>query len=275
MKRWMPARAVIWFILGAFALFGNAYAQRDVPFVPTPQSVVDEMLRLAEIDSDDTVYDLGSGDGRIVITAAERYGARGVGVDSDPERIREAKENAQQAGVADRVEFIEGDLFKADLSKATAVTLYLLPSVNEQLRPKLLEELEPGTPIVSHSFDMGEWEPDQQASVSEGTIYKWTVPAKVAGTWRLDGIGQAPVTLNLNQKFQKVEGTAQVGDATVPLQDARLEGDVLRFTLADGSGQSFRGRVNEKKGAMEGVDLAWRGERLAVGAPSASGEMSD
>ncbi len=274
MKRSIPALAVAWLILGTFVLFGSAYAERDVPFVPTPQSVVDEMLRLAEIDSKDTVYDLGSGDGRIVITAAQRYGARGVGVDSDPERIRESNENAHKAGVADRVQFIQGDLFKTDLSKATAVTLYLLPSVNTQLRPKLLAELKPGTPVVSHSFDMGDWEPDQRVSVSEGTIYKWTVPAKVAGTWQVTGIGQAPVTLNLSQIYQKVEGTAETGGKTVALQDARVDGEVLSFTLADGSGQSFHGRVKDKGGAMEGTDVAWRAQRLAVGAPAAGG-MAD
>lgn len=266
MKRWLHLQAMA-LMVSALALLGPAHAEDDVPYVPTPQSVVDEMLRLANIDGNDTLFDLGSGDGRIVITAAQRYGARGVGVDSDPERIRESKENARTAGVAGRVRFIQGDLFEADLRGASAVTLYLLPSVNLRLRPKLLAELKPGTPVVSHSFDMGEWEPDQQVSVSEGTIYKWTVPAKVAGTWQLTGIGQAPVTLSLNQTFQKVKGTAEIGGSTVPLQDARLEGDVLSFTLANGSSQSFHGRVKEKGGAMEGVNLAWRGQRLAVGAP--------
>ncbi len=268
MKRWMHLQSTA-LLIAALVLFGAAQAERDVPFVPTPQSVVDEMLRLANIDSNDTLYDLGSGDGRIVITAAQRYGARGVGVDSDPERIRESNENAQKAGVADRVRFIQGDLFDADLSDASAVTLYLLPSVNERLRPKLLAELPPGTPVVSHSFDMGMWEPDEKVSVAEGIIYKWIIPAKVAGMWQLTGIGQAPVTLNLNQSYQKVKGTAEIGGKTVPLQGARLEGDVLSFMLADG--QSYRGRVKSKEGAIEGVNLAWRGQRLAVGAPAAGG----
>lgn len=270
MKRWIYLQTTA-LLIAAVTLFDPAQAERDVPFVPTPQSVVDEMLRLAGIDANDTVYDLGSGDGRVVITAAQRYGAHGVGVDSDPERIREGKENAKQAGVADRVRFIQGDLFDADLTKATVVTLYLLPEVNIRLRPKLLQELKPGTPVVSHSFDMGEWEPDQRTWVTEGLIYVWTVPAKVAGTWRITGIGQAPMTLTLTQVFQKVEGTAQLSGKTIPLLDARLNGDVLSFALGDASGRSYRGRVKGKEGVIEGMDVAWHGQRLAVGAPASAG----
>ena len=150
----------------------------DVVYVPTPTKVVDAMLKAAEVGPKDVLYDLGSGDGRIPITAAKRWGTRGVGIDIDPQRIREAKRNAQQAGVTDKVKFIEGDLFEADLSEATVITLYLLPNLNLRLRPTLLE-LEPGTRIVSHAFDMGDWEPEQTIDVDGATVYHWTVPETV------------------------------------------------------------------------------------------------
>lgn len=150
----------------------------EVPFVPTPEDTVDQMLRLAEVRPGDIVYDLGSGDGRIVITAVRKYGARGVGVDIDPERVTEANQNARKAGVAQQVEFRQGDLFKAEIGEATVVTLYLLPSVNERLKPKLLSELRPGTRIVSHAFDMGDWKPVREMEVDGRTLYLWVVPER-------------------------------------------------------------------------------------------------
>jgi len=147
----------------------------DVGFVPTPEDVVAGMLRLASVKRGDVVYDLGSGDGRIVIAAAKRYGARGVGIDIDPERIEEASRNARAAKVSDRVRFLNQDLFESDLSEATVVTLYLLPRLNLRLRPKLLAELKPGTRVVSHGFDMGDWKPDRVAQVGSTTIYLWTI----------------------------------------------------------------------------------------------------
>ena len=158
----------------------QAVAQRDpdVPFVPTPNEVVDEMLKLADVKKGEVLYDLGSGDGRIVITAAQRYGARGVGVDIDPQRISEANENAKSAGMADRVKFIQGDLFEAKFADANIITLYLLPGVNLKLKPRLLAELKPGTRIVSHSFDMGDWKPEKQMDVNGRRIYLWKVPAR-------------------------------------------------------------------------------------------------
>lgn len=153
--------------------------QADVPYVPTPQAVVDEMLKIANVGKDDLVYDLGSGDGRIVITAAKTYGARGVGIDINPRLVQEATENARDAGVGNMVEFRQQDLFKTDLSKATVVTLYLLPRINLQLRPKLLQELKPGTRIVSHAFSMGDWKPEKVVRVNGRTIYYWTVPKQV------------------------------------------------------------------------------------------------
>jgi len=150
----------------------------DVPYVPTPQHVVDEMLRLGGVKKGDFLIDLGSGDGRIVISAARDHGARGLGIDLNPERIQEANANAKAAGVTDRVEFRQGNLFEQDLSKADVLTLYLLPSVNEQLRPKLLRELRPGTRVVSHSFDMGDWEPTKTVEVDGRTLYLWVIPEK-------------------------------------------------------------------------------------------------
>ena len=151
----------------------------DVPYVPTPPEVVDEMLRLAEVGPDDRLYDLGSGDGRIVITAAERFGTRGIGVDIDPERVEEANANAEAANVTDLVEFREQDLFETDFSDATVVTLYLLSEVNLRLRPRLLQELEPGTRIVSHAFNMGDWEPEEVVNLDGRMVYYWTVPEEV------------------------------------------------------------------------------------------------
>lgn len=155
--------------------------QKDVPYVPTPQNVVDEMLTLARVKKNDVVYDLGCGDGRLVITAVSKYGAkRGFGVDIDPQRIEESNANAKTAGVTDRVSFAVQDLFQTDLSEASVVTLYLLPAVNLRLRPKLLSELKPGTRVVSHSFDMGDWKPDKTVTVQPGgqILYLWTIPAK-------------------------------------------------------------------------------------------------
>jgi ubiquinone/menaquinone biosynthesis C-methylase UbiE len=148
----------------------------DVGYVPTPQEVVDAMLKVANVGENDVVYDLGSGDGRIVITAAREFGARGVGVDINPRRIREARENALQNMVTDRVHFIEGDLFEVDFSAATVVTLYLLRELNLKLRPKLLSELKPGTRIVSHAFSMGDWEPLEVLNINGNTVYYWVVP---------------------------------------------------------------------------------------------------
>jgi SAM-dependent methyltransferase len=146
------------------------------PYAPTPEAVVDEMLEIAQVSPKDIVYDLGSGDGRIVIAAAKRFGARGVGIEIDPELVRDAIENARQAGVDHLVRFAEADFFTADLSEATVVTLYLLPEVNRQLLPKLLAELRPGTRIVSYKYNLGDWAPKKTVRVSRGTVYYWVIP---------------------------------------------------------------------------------------------------
>lgn len=153
----------------------------DVIYVPTPQKVVDEMLKLAGVTKSDVVYDLGCGDGRIPITAAKTFGAKGVGIDINPDRIKEAKDNATAAGVNELVSFKEDDLFQADVKEASVVTLYLLSTLNVKLRPKLLKELKPGTRIVSHYFNMGDWKPEKQVDVDGRPIYLWIVPAAAAG----------------------------------------------------------------------------------------------
>lgn len=150
----------------------------DVIFVPTPELVVEAMLKVAKVTKNDVIYDLGSGDGRIPITAAKTYGARGVGIDIDPVRIQEANANAKREGVTDKVKFLNQDLFTTDISEATVVTLYLLPSLNVRLMPKLKQELKPGTRIVSHAFDMGDWKPEQTLNVDGRTIYYWTIPKR-------------------------------------------------------------------------------------------------
>lgn len=203
----------------------------DVPYVPTEPALVFAMLRLAEVQHDDVVYDLGCGDGRIVITAAQQFGARGIGVDLDPQRIQEAVDNAHWAGVTKRVRFLQQDLFETDLREATVVTLYLLPEVNLRLRPKLLRDLRPGARVVSHAFDMDEWQPDRQLEVAETTLYLWIIPAQVAGTWTLSSPALAETyTLQLAQEFQHVTGTVQAYGQQSPLTEVTLVGDHLRFT---------------------------------------------
>jgi predicted O-methyltransferase YrrM len=170
-------------IIGVLVMPSSAQAPAplrspDVIFVPTPQEVVDAMLKLAKVSGGDVVYDLGSGDGRIPITAARTYGARGVGIDIDPQRIKEATENLKTSGMGDKVRFLNQDLFTTNISEATVVTLYLLPSLNLKVLPKLNSELKPGTRIVSHAFDMGDIKPQQTQNVNGRTIYLWTVPIK-------------------------------------------------------------------------------------------------
>jgi len=154
----------------------------DVVYVPTPQEVVDAMLELAQVKSTDVIYDLGSGDGRIPITAAQKYGARGVGIDINPERTKEANDNLKKANVGDKVKFLTADLFETNISEATVITLYLLPTLNEKLRPKLFRELKPGTRVVSHAFSMGDaWPPEKTLNVNGRNVYFWTIPANATG----------------------------------------------------------------------------------------------
>jgi SAM-dependent methyltransferase len=230
-------------------------------------------VRLAGVTKHDVVYDLGSGDGRVIIAAAH-YGARGVGVDIDPQRIKEGRANARNAGVADRVQFLQQDLFTADLREATVVTLYLLPKLNVQLRPKLLSELRPGTRVVSHDFAMEDWQPDKELQVpgssSGHALYYWIMPAETAGIWHWSlptPTAEQQYTLRLQQHFQEVSGTVSADGVEIPITNATLMGDQLRFTLAtralDRQGMmAFNGRINGNtiQGHVEVQDGASTGQ---------------
>jgi predicted O-methyltransferase YrrM len=217
----------------------------DLIYVPTPQNVVDKMLEVAKVTKDDYVFDLGSGDGRIPITAAVRYGARGFGVDINPRLVAEARANAKAAGVADRVQFRRQDLFQTSVREATVVGLYLFVWANVKLRPRLISELRPGSRIVAHDFPVGDdWLPDVEEDVDNRTVYLWYVPAQVAGRWDITG-GPAGLSIQLQQEFQMIEGTATVDGRTVPLQNAILRGDAISFAIETGTGKplEFHGRV--------------------------------
>lgn len=210
----------------------------NVPFVPTDESVVEAMLDLADVGSKDVLYDLGSGDGRILIAAARDRDARGIGIDIDPLRIADAMEYAGWSHVEHLVDFIEDDIFTVDFSEATVVTLYLLQSVNIELRPRLLNHLRPGTRIVSHDFDMGDWKPDDWIRLDGANIYKWTVPAKIAGTWQWEGPDGKQYQLDLQQKYQEVTGTAWVSGKKISLSRAALSGSFLEIELQDDEADS-------------------------------------
>lgn len=211
----------------------------DVPYVPTPPEVVERMLQMSDVGPNDYVIDLGCGDGRIAIAAA-RKGARALGVDIDPQRIREARDNARKAGVEDKVTFRQENLFDTGIDQATVLTMYLLPNVNMRLRPRILDELKPGTRVVSHAFDMVDWKPDRYDKLGHREIFMWVVPAKVAGPWQVQSGGET-FTLTLQQRFQAIEGTARVGGKTVRIVGGSLRGAEIAFGLPDG--RRFRGRV--------------------------------
>lgn len=223
----------------ALVLLAASPARADVPFVGTPPETVERMLALAGVGPDDFVIDLGSGDGRIVIAAAKRFGARGLGVEISPVRVRESRRNAEAAGVAHRVEFREQDLFQTDLSRATVLTMYLLNSVNLELRPRILEQLKPGTRVVSHAYAMGAWVPDYR-SAGGGPfldVYGWIVPARVAGVWELrlplSPSWERAYRIELVQDFQRLAGFARSDGRTVVLDGMRLAGDRIEFRLVD------------------------------------------
>ena len=209
----------------------------DVHFQTTPQKVVEEMLEMAKVTKDDTVYDLGCGDGRFVITAAKKYGVRGVGIDIDPQRVQESQKNAIEAGVTDRVRFIEDDLFTTHINEATVITLYLLQELNLKLRPKLLRELKPGSRILSYVYSMGDWKPDAMKPLGNSTFYYyvWVIPADVAGVWRWSvptQKGDRPYTLRLKQNFQEVSGHVTIQEERrIRIKEAELTGDRLNFVV--------------------------------------------
>lgn len=206
-------------------------ARLDVPFVPSDEKVVGKMLEMSGVNENDVLFDLGCGDGRIVVAAAKEYGARGVGVDMDPRRLEEAREYAEWTGVSPMVVFLEEDLLSVDISQATVVSLYLLPTINLELRPRLLNELRPGTRIVSHAFDMAEWKADSQAAVWDTRLYLWIVPASVAGTWQWQTEGGQNYRVELKQKYQKVSGRAWIDDRPATLKSAQLRGTRLRLAI--------------------------------------------
>lgn len=203
----------------------------DVPFVPTDEAVIEAMIKLAKISPKDLVYDLGSGDGRILITAARDRSARGIGIEIDPVRIADAMEEAGWAGVESLVDFIEEDIFDADFKDATVVTLYLLESVNLQLRPQLLSQLRPGTRIVSHAFHMGDWKADDQLKLNGVNIYKWIVPAQVAGVWNWECTEGRSYRIEIQQKYQDVTGTVWLNDEKAHLNSITLCGERLDLEI--------------------------------------------
>jgi SAM-dependent methyltransferase len=226
------------FFAGMAVLLGSpGFAQSrfpDVHYEPTPQLIVEELLKMAGVNRNDVVYDLGCGDGRFVITAAKKYGARGVGIDIDPERIKESNQNARIAGVLDKVKFIEGDLFETDFREATVVALYLLPDLNMQLRPTLLKDLKPGTRVVSYEFDMYDWQPDKMGRLGRNKYYSWVIPADVAGKWRWSfpsAKGEEQFGLSLTQKFQEIDGWITTPVQTVAPLQAYLIGNQIGFVL--------------------------------------------
>lgn len=263
---------------GAQSVFGE-----EVPYIRTPQLVVDTMLDLAEVGVDDFLIDLGSGDGRIVIAAAKERGARGFGVELNPRLVEASKDAARKAGVGDRAQFFARDLFDTDIREATVLTMYLLPEVNLQLRPRLLAQLRPGTRVVSHDWDMGEWQPDAKA-VLEGltkpvmptkasTVYLWIVPARVAGSWslQLEGAGAAgALELEFTQRFQEISGVARRARGRTLLQSAHLRGAEIRFAVIDETRRPseplhFFGRVfGDTMEGTTGSGRRWRAERKPV-----------
>ena len=205
----------------------------DVPYAATPYEMADEMVLLADVRKDDMVYDLGCGDGRLVIAAVKKTGCRGVGIDIDPDRIKESRVNARAAGVEDRIRFVEQNFFKSDVREATVMLIYLFPDVNIKLRGKFLSEMKPGSRLVSHAFDMGDWKPDNSASIRAQRVYYWVIPANVTGTWtwRSPGDRRTAFTLKLEQRYQQIRGTLIQGNDQSVLTDAKLTGDRITFRI--------------------------------------------
>lgn len=261
-------------LLGTLALLAAACAGAptrgpDAPFVVTPHELGAAMLRLASVTARDVVYDLGSGDGRIVIAAARLYGARGVGVEIDPRLVRLSQDRALNNGVGDRVTILWQDIFATDISAATVVTLYLGEDVNMRLRPKLLK-LRPGTRVVSNTFGMGDWTPDRVERVrlrdGERTLYFWVVPADAAGVWRVtlgNGATADAATLTLAQRFQRLTGTLERNGRADPVADGALAGDGITFVAGR---LTFRGRLTEDGAAgtataPDAAPLDWTARR--------------
>jgi SAM-dependent methyltransferase len=251
----------------ALAATPGAFPDVPTPYLPSTQVAVDEMLRLAGTGPDDLVVDLGSGDGRVVIAAARDYGARGLGIELDPKLVAESEANARQAGVADRVAFRQGDVLAADYRAATVVTLYLLPSLVDRLKPRLLAELKPGTRIVAHDYGFSDWKPDRSVVISK-TYHLYLVPAAVAGKWRLQASlpdGERNYDFDLEQRYQEIRGGVRVAGGYLPAFDARLTGERIAFVLVeDGTSHRFEGTVQGTL-LMEGTVRSGPGRNPAAG----------
>lgn len=244
-------------------------AGKDVVWVPTPDAIVDRMLRMAQVTADDYLIDLGSGDGKIVIQAAQKFKVRGRGIEYNPDMVELSRCLAREAQVTATVRFDQGDIFQSDFTQATVITMYLLPGLNLKLRPILFNKMKPGTRIVSHQFNMGEWKPDETSSADNRTSYFWMIPANAGGQWKLSlNGGGSPVRadLSIQQVFQKVEGTASFGSLQAGLRDLRLRGDRIWFDLVDDAGvlRSYAGRVNGNR--IEGTATTADGRSLPFSA---------
>ena len=225
-------------------------AGKDVIWVPTPDEVVERMLRMAQVTPNDYVVDLGAGDGKIAIAAAKKMGARSLGIEYNPDMAKHAQLQVEKAGVTAKAKVVQGDIFASDFTTATVVTMYLLPALNMKLRPQILA-MRPGTRVVSHSFNMEDWEPDETSSMDGRRAYLWIVPANVMGGWSVD-LGGERADLTLEQKFQKLDGHVQLGTIHAGLREARLRGFQISFAYVDNTGvrRDFTGRVTGAK--MEG-----------------------
>jgi len=235
-------------------------AGKDVIWVPSPDDIVDRMLTMAQVTPNDLVIDLGSGDGKIAIAAAKKFGARSMGIEYNPEMVKLSQANSQVAGVATKATFRNADIFATDFSQATVITMYLLPGLNMKLRPQLLS-MKPGTRIASHSFSMEDWDADEISSVDGRRAYFWVVPANVQGGWSVDAGGQK-VEMTLEQTFQKIHGTVGIATLQAGLREPKLRGFLISFAYVDAAGvrRDFNGRVNG--GKMEG---SFRDEKGAEG----------
>src|SRR5512139_3008353 len=232
-------------------------AGKDVIWVPTPDELVNRMLTMSKVTPKDYVFDLGAGDGKIAIAAGKKFGATALGIEYNPDMAKLAQCYVQAEGVADKVKIIQGDIFKEDFSKATVVTMYLLPELNMRLRPTILN-MKPGTRVTSHQFTMGDWDADETAEIEYRTAYLWIVPAKVEGTWTLkEQGGNGQYTVNLSQKFQKISGDVSSGSAKQPLVGATLRGEEIKFAFNDDKGvtRTLTGTVrgNELTGVLKGA----------------------
>jgi SAM-dependent methyltransferase len=238
---------------------------KDVIWVPTPQSLVERMLQMAGTKPTDYVVDLGSGDGRTVITAAKKFGAKALGVEYNPDMVELAKRNAQKEGVADRAQFTRADIFQTDFSQATVLTMYLLPSLNVKLRPTILN-MKPGTRVVSHAFTMDDWQPDQVDSSDGRTAYMWIVPAKVGGTWRIEVAGGPRYEAAFAQQYQTVSGNVKGDGKTLQLTNGKLVGGNIVFAVEEGNAtREFTGTVNgdRMEGAVKGgTGTKWTAVRV-------------